>query len=47
MIGDWSDMDAMLKHLADRKVREKLGQLILDAKAEDEAALCCIKEYLQ
>ncbi len=47
MIGDWSDMDAMLKHLADRKVREKLGQLILDAKGEDEAALCCLKEYLQ
>lgn len=47
MIGDWSDMDAMLKRLVDRKVREKLGQLILDAKAEDEAALRCLKEYLQ
>ena len=46
-IGDWSDMDAMLKHLADRAVREELAQLILEAKAEDEAALQCLKEYLQ
>ena len=47
LIGDWSDMDAMLKHLADRKVREEVAQLILQAKAEDEAALQCLKEYLQ
>lgn len=47
MIGDWSDMDAMLKHLADRKVQEELAQLLLNAKAEDQAALQCIKEYLQ
>ena len=47
LIGDWSDMDAMLKHLADRKVREEVAQLILNAKAEDEAALQCLKDYLQ
>lgn len=47
LIGDWSDMDAMLRHLADRKVREELAQLILDARAEDEAALQCLKEYLR
>mgnify|MGYP002510196594 FL=1 len=47
LIGDWSDMDAMLKRLADRKVREKLAERILLAKAQDEAALSCLKEYLQ
>lgn len=47
LIGDWSDMDAMLQHLADRKVREELAKLILYAKAEDEAALQCLKEYLR
>ncbi len=47
LIGDWSDMDAMLKRLADRKVREELAEQILRAKAEDEAALSCLKEYLQ
>lgn len=47
LIGDWSDMDAMLRHLADRNVREQLAQLILHAKEEDEAALQCLKEYLQ
>lgn len=47
LIGDWSDMDAMLRHLADRKVREKLAQLVLNAKAEDETALQCLKEYLR
>lgn len=46
-IGDWSDVDAMLRHLADRKVREELAELILRAKAEDEAALQCVREYLQ
>lgn len=47
LIGDWSDMDAMLRHLADRKVREELAQLTLNAKAEDEAALQYLKEYLR
>lgn len=47
LIGDWSDMDAMLGHLADRKVREQVAKLILCAKAEDEAALQCLKEYLR
>ncbi|MDE5950038.1 MAG: hypothetical protein K2H12_00455, partial [Acetatifactor sp.] len=47
LIGDWSDMEAMLQHLADRNVREQLAQLILQAKEEDEAALQCLKEYLQ
>ncbi len=47
LIGDWSDMDAMLRNLADRKVREQLAQLILKAKAQDEAALSCLKTYLQ
>ncbi len=47
LIGDWSDMDAMLQHLADTKVREELAKLILYAKAEDEAALQCLKEYLR
>ncbi len=47
LIGDWSDMDAMLRRLADRKVREQLAQLILKAKAQDEAALSCLKEYLK
>lgn len=46
-IGDWSDVDAMLRHLADRKVREELAEQILRAKAEDEAALQCVREYLQ
>lgn len=46
LIGDWSDMDAMLRHLADRKVREELARLILCAKAEDETALQRLKEYL-
>lgn len=47
LLGDWSDMDAVLGRLADRKVREKLAELILEAKAEDEAALLCLEEYLQ
>jgi len=47
LIGDWSDTDVMLRHLADRKAREKLAQLILAAKAEDKAALQCLKEYLR
>ncbi|MDE5892593.1 MAG: hypothetical protein K2H45_06705 [Acetatifactor sp.] len=47
LAGEWPDMDAMLKHLADRKVREELAKLILYVKAEDEAALQCLKEYLQ
>lgn len=46
LIGDWSDVDAMLRRLADRKVREQLVQLILKAKAQDQAALSCLKEYL-
>ena len=37
----------MLRRLADRKVREQLAQLILKAKAQDEAALSCLKEYLK
>ncbi|MCM1117979.1 MAG: AraC family transcriptional regulator [bacterium] len=47
LIGDWSDMDAMLRQLADRKVREQLAELILQAKAQDEAALSCLVAYLQ
>lgn len=47
LIGDWADVDAMLRHLADRKVREELAKLILQARAEDEAALQCVREYLQ
>ncbi len=46
-IGEWPDMDAMLRHLTHRKVREELAELILYARAEDEAALQCLKEYLQ
>lgn len=47
LIGEWPDMDAMLRHLVDRRVREELAKLILYVKAEDEAALQCLKEYLQ
>lgn len=47
LIGDWSDVDAMLRRLADRAVREQLAQLILQAKAQDEAALSCLAAYLQ
>ncbi len=47
LIGDWSDTDAMLQHLADRKIREQLAARITAAKTEDEAALQCIKEYMQ
>lgn len=47
LIGDRPDMDDMLRHLADRKVREELAKLILYAKAEDEAALGCLNEYLR
>lgn len=47
LIGDWSDMDAMLRRLADRKVREQLADLILQAKSQDEAALSCLMAYLQ
>lgn len=47
LIGDGADMNAMLRHLTDRKIREELAQLILYARAEDEAAQQCIKAYLQ
>lgn len=47
LIGDRPDMDDMLRHLADRKVWEELAKLILYAKAEDEAALGCLNEYLR
>ena len=47
LAGEWPDMDAILQQLADRKVREELAQLILYIKAEDEAALQCLKGYLQ
>ncbi len=47
LIGEWTDMDAMLRHLVDRRAREELAELILYVKAEDEAALQCLKEYLQ
>lgn len=47
LIGDWPDADSMLRHLADRKVREELAKLVLYAKAEDVAALRCLNEYLR
>ena len=47
LIGDWTDMDALLRRLADRKVREELAKLISYVKAEDVAALQCLKEYLR
>lgn len=47
LIGDGPDMDAMLWRLTDRRVREELAELILYAKAEDEAALQCLKASLQ
>ncbi len=39
LIGDWGDVEKMLKNLADRSVREKTGRLIDAAKAEDGKAL--------
>lgn len=43
LIGDWSDVEKMLKNLADRSVREKTGRLIDAAKAEDGKALEAIR----
>lgn len=39
LIGEWPDTDKMLKNLANRKVREEVGKLIIQAKQEDEKAL--------
>ena len=39
LIGNWDDVEQMLKNLADRSVREKTGRLIDAAKAEDGKAL--------
>lgn len=47
LIGERRDMDDMLRHLADRKVREELAKLVLYAKEEDVAALQCLKDYLR
>ncbi len=47
LIGDWPDTDAMLRNLADRKIREQLAARVLAAKVEDETALKCMKEYLR
>lgn len=46
LIGDWSDVEAMLRNLADRGTRERLAELVGKAKAQDEAALSCLVEYL-
>ncbi len=39
LIGDWGDMETMLKNFANRAVREKISALIDAAKAEDQKAL--------
>lgn len=39
LIGDWNDMESMLKNFANRAVREKISALIDAAKAEDQKAL--------
>lgn len=39
LVGDWGDMEKMLKNLVSRPVREKIGGLIDAAKAEDSRAL--------
>ena len=46
LIGDWRDMENMLNNLGNRSVREKTGQLIDDAKAEDTSAYEQIKLLL-
>ena len=46
LIGDWSDMENMLNNLGNRSVREKTGQLIDAAKAEDTFAYEQIKLLL-
>ena len=38
LLGDWGDMDNMMRNLASRSVREKLGRLIDAAKEEDNKA---------
>lgn len=43
LIGNWSNVDQMLQHLADRSVREKIGRLIEAAGAEDAMAYEQIK----
>lgn len=43
LLGDWSDTDQMIQNFGSRVNREKLGQMIDDAKLEDVRALEQIK----
>lgn len=43
LIGDWSNVEQMLQHLADRSVRERLADLIGAAESEDAKAYEQIK----
>lgn len=47
LIGDWSDMEKMLENFANRTVREKLGNLIDNARSKDIMAYEQIKLLLK
>lgn len=47
LIGDWSDMEKMLKNFGNRDVREKIGNLIDTAKSNDILAYEQIKLLLE
>ena len=46
LIGDWNDMEKMLRNFGDRSIREKLGKLIDSAESEDTKAYEQIKLLL-
>ncbi len=46
LIGDWNDMEKMLRNFGDRSIREKLGKLIDSAELEDTKAYEQIKLLL-
>lgn len=47
LIGDWSDIDTMLKNFGSRSVREEIGRRIDSAKKEDKKAYDQIKLLLE
>lgn len=47
LIGDWSDIDTMLKNFGSRSVREEIGRRIDSAKKKDKKAYDQIKLLLE
>ena len=46
IVGDWQAREETLKKLEDREVRNRIGQLIISVKAEDEKALQGIRQLV-